>query len=113
MEQYRKLTSAPIDEKNVTSDWIARIFDNEDYVENGDKFVGFVKGYAVSCHYWKNHLYWGVFKDFAIPRELNEVRDELERRLKTLEDEDEDGNVFSIRERLFDNAISQSFYFKE
>jgi len=78
----KNLIPAPIDEKNVTSDWIAEIFDNYgDYcIMNGNKCVGFVKDSVCTCMYIDNHIIWYFPMVFAT--DVKASWDELIKRLK-------------------------------
>lgn len=72
---------APIDNKNVTTDWIEEIFDNcGDCVRNDNKFTGFVKDSVCCCEFINNHLFWHIPKDFA--KNAKESWEELIKRLK-------------------------------
>ena len=77
----KKLIPAPIDEKNVTTDWIAEIFDNcGDCVRSNKKFVGFVNDSVCFCEYSNYHLLW--YMPVSLARNLKDSWDELIRRLK-------------------------------
>lgn len=49
---FEAMTEAPIDEKNICSDFLLDdIYDNQHYVENGKRSVGFVNGYPTLIDY--------------------------------------------------------------
>ena len=49
---FEAMTAAPIDERNVCSDFLLDdIYDNQHYVENGKRSVGFVNGYPTLIDY--------------------------------------------------------------
>ena len=56
-----RLIPAPIDEKNITSDWIEDIFDNCCFGGKGNNiYVGFIKDCVVLCEYHGNVINWKV-----------------------------------------------------
>lgn len=103
----KKLIPAPIDEKNVTSDWIAEIFDNcGDCVMHDNKFTGFVKDSVCCCEYINNHLFWHIPQNFA--KNARESWDELIRRLK---EHDTEPLVVKYDESMKDELLLlQSFF---
>jgi len=51
----RKLMKAPIDDKNVMSDWLTdALFDNEEYTFNKNEYLGFVSGFPTFMSYRDN-----------------------------------------------------------
>lgn len=105
----KNLIPAPIDEKNVTSDWIGEIFDNYgDYVMCDNKFTGFVKGTVCYCEYINNHLFWQVSMNFA--KDAKASWDELIRRLK---EHDTPQLVVEYDDSMKDELLLlQNFYWK-
>lgn len=104
----KKLIPAPIDGKNVTTDWIEEIFDNcGDCVRNGNKFTGFVKGSVCCCQHLSNNLFWHINKDFA--ENAKDSWDELIRRLK---EHDTPSLVVKYDESMKDDLLLlQRFFF--
>ena len=104
----KKLIPAPIDGKNVTTDWIEEIFDNcGDRVRNGNKFTGFVKGSVCCCQHLSNNLFWHINKDFA--ENAKDSWDELIRRLK---EHDTPSLVVKYDESMKDDLLLlQRFFF--
>lgn len=101
----RKTYPAPIDGKNVTTDWIEDIFDMADFTRDGKCMVGFVSHYPVLVAWSDNYIVWQ-----AVLGGEN-CLDVLEKRLALFEDEESD--IYSERKRVANNLILQSFYFKE
>ena len=113
---------APIDEKNVTSDWIEQIFDgyNCTYTEvkRTHKYCGFVGGELVMCSYTfgTNTLQWWIVipsydseTAYHYNERLQRVNSILLERLQKFENDESD--LFSY----IDNKgylIYQDFYFK-
>ena len=77
---HEKLTPAPLDEKNVTTDWIDDIFDDSSCTCNGSTYTGFVKDSVCSCLVGSNTIIWKIDKDYAKDamqsyKELQEARE--------------------------------------
>ena len=106
----KKLVPAPIDEKNITSDWIEEIFDDCNCTHFGRMLTGFVAGSACSCIYQKNNIYWEIHKFFCV--EESKAYNELIRRLK-------EQDVVPYIVVKYDDSLSkelmlkQSFFFVE
>ena len=98
------LQPAPIDEKNVTSDWIEDVFD--DCVECGHSMVGYINGIPVFAHWQDHFLTWEVVGT----KEIQETSNELKRRLAEYE-KDEDSSIMSNR-LTCGYLTTQAFYFK-
>ena len=103
---------APIDEKNVCSDWINEVFDDCECVESQKKSLckvcGFIGGELVECTYnfGHNEIVWYLYTLYS---KLDETKSELLKRLQRYEGDESD--LFS---EITDNetSISQRFYFK-
>lgn len=106
----KKLIPAPIDEKNVTSDWIEEIFDDNNYTYDGrNMYVGFVMGSVCCCMYHKNRIFWQIVQDFA--KKALESYNELLRRLR---EHDEPPIVVKYDTSLYDRLLLlQQFYFED
>lgn len=100
-----KRTIAPIDEKNVTTDWIGDVFDASDYTQDGKRIVGFVGNFPMLVAWSGNNIVWQAI------RGGENCLDVLEKRLALFDDAD--SNVYSERNRVGENLILQSFYFRE
>ena len=103
---------APIDGKNVCTDWIEQIFDDSNVVSTTkhhmNKVCGFVDGVLVECVYQSGHneMNWYVY---GLQPDQGNTISILKTRLLSFEDNDSD--LFSeIADH--DSYLSQRFYFK-
>ena len=111
-----KKIKAPIDGKNVTTDWIEEIFDHYNAVGCTDKYgteriCGYVANTLIESTFFKdyNTIMWRIHSLIA-GKELKSIKDELTKRLK--EHEDPDRELFS--EIKDDNdTLWQSFYWRQ
>ena len=113
-----KQIPAPIDEKNITTDWIEYIFDSG--CTNGgpkDKwYVGFVDSYIASARIINNKLIWRLHKATV---GFVSWQDALAALLKRLKDYDKScdeagSNVYCEYKVEEDSTtIVQKFYFKQ
>ena len=108
---HEKLTPAPLDEKNVTTDWIDDIFDDSSCTCNGSTYTGFVKDSVCSCLVGSNTIIWKIDKDYA--KDAMQSYKELQERLKVLDGENP-GLVVrydtSMQEQLL---LGQRFYWAD
>ena len=109
-----KLIKAPIDEKNVSSDWIEEVFD---CVWRGGKeaniFTGFIGQCLVSCKYSDNMLYWQVESQFFnVGEDIHGTYSELRMRLMV---RDKNNQNLVVKNYFYDRkfVIAQHFFFKE
>lgn len=110
----QKLIPAPLDEKNVTTDWISDIFDGYgDYVEcqNRNCGVGFVNDCPVFVSWHDNVLTWRIVENNI--NNYEQTVDVIKKRLKEYEVDDPDIGIFSTIESYGSSAIRQKFYFKD
>ena len=111
MEQ--KLIKAPIDGKNISTDWIDCIFDGGNFCWTSGKYVGFIKDVPVICEYWSNIINWELFGDEKIPEALAE----LKKRLNQFDESDNEHLVIkNLEYRMGDDdeplrGITQFFFF--
>ena len=56
----KKLIPAPLDEKNVTTDWIEEMFDDQSALYGKNKMLGFMAGAAMQASWSGNMLKWKV-----------------------------------------------------
>ena len=104
-----KLIPAPIDNKNVTQDWIEEIFDDGNCTWSGNKCVGFVKGSICGCVFSGNIVAWKIIDEFTWYAQPS--FDELERRLR---EHDADGLVVEyFKSRDCEYQLTQRLYFKD
>lgn len=100
-----KKIKAPIDEKNVCSDWIEGVFDAYNCVWGDNcQAVGFVSGKPVYAFWCDNQLTWKVVNSNDI------ILSELKKRIMDYECEESD--IYSEISTNTDSIV-QLFYFKE
>ena len=98
------LQPAPIDEKNVTTDWINDVFD--DCIECGNDMIGYINGVPLHVTWHDNILCWEIVG----AKRILETSNELKRRLEEYE-KDEDSTIMSNR-LTCGYLTTQAFYFK-
>ena len=106
----KKLIPAPLDEKNVMTDWIGEIFDDYDCTYDGKRtYTGFVKGSVCSCMYHNNHIIWQINQHFSVDAKLS-----YEELIKRLKEHDTPPLVIkydtSMKKELF---LLQKFYWED
>lgn len=100
----KNLIPAPLDEKNVMTDWIMEIFDNYgDCVCNGKQYVGFVSNVPVYARYYGNTIVWMVIYTISPDHTISV----LQSRLK--EHEDTESSLFS-KMTIEENVLYQEFF---
>ena len=113
MERLREkdLRPAMINGKDVTTDWLESIFDNDCVATDGNMMIGFINHKAVQVSWERNKLSWLVSNEFGVGDPTFTLL-MLRERLIALETEEQ--NVFSIITYDFGgNELRQKFYFKE
>ena len=110
-----RLIPAPIDEKNITSDWIEDIFDNCCYGgKKNNIYVGFIRDCVILCEYHNNIINWKVESECFNGKSAREdAFNELRKRLEIL-DKENDGLV--VKYSPFSEGvlcIEQRFFFKD
>ena len=100
-----KLISAPLDEKNVTTDWIEELFDDQSALYGKDKMLGFMAGAAMQASWSGNMLKWKV---------LDGDRYEAIKRLRERNREryPETESPFIVKEQIFADVCVWRFYWK-
>ncbi len=106
----KKLIPAPLDGKNVTTDWIEEIFDDGNCTYDGkETYTGFVKGSVCCCIYHGYHIIWHINKDFAA-----NAKQSYEELIKRLKEHDTPSLVVkydtSMKKELF---LMQKFYWED
>jgi hypothetical protein len=99
---------APIDGKNVTTDWIEDIFDNLSCVKKQDCAVGFINDQPVLAAWSGNYLVWKFL-------ELETIKDsvplaELRKRLEKYHDPERD---LEEKFAIIGNLLLQQFFWKD
>ena len=105
-------TIAPIDEKNVCTDWIEQIFDDYNVVcttkHHMNKVCGFVDGVLVECVYQSGHneINWYVY---GLQPDVDSTISKVKTRLLDFENGESD-----LYSEITDHEsyLSQRFYFK-
>jgi hypothetical protein len=98
---------APIDEKNVCTDWIADVFDFSDCTINGNEAVGFINGAPVYLTWSGNSMYWS-----AVTHSVNDYAETIvELKLRLEEFGDDDNLVSEITP--WGMGIRESFFFED
>lgn len=92
--------NAPIDNKNVTTDWIEYIFDHQNAVQYDNQMLGFIEGQPVYAYWYNNTIMWKCVGE--------NVTDEIRKRLA--KEEDSNSELFSECYYM-NNAIIQNFFF--
>ena len=94
--------AAPIDGKNVSTEWLYEIFDDFEAVRSGKQIIGYVCGDPVYAYWEDNKIFWKAVTDPG-------VYDVLKERLEAFEYEDSE--LFS-EIYVFNGTIIQAFYWK-
>ena len=107
MIMEKKLIPAPIDNKNVTTDWIEDIFDYQTCVWGKKCAVGFINSEPVIAGWKENLLIWQfpITTDFENSISLARLKDRLEKYSENNPELVEHYNVFG-------NMLMQKFYWK-
>lgn len=103
----KNLIPAPIDNKNVTTDWIEEVFDFQTCLYNKNKAVGFIDNEPVLATWQNNILLWNFHLETKI--ENSKHLTVLKKRLA--EYHDPDGNLFE-EFVVVGNTLMQKFYWK-
>ncbi len=103
---------APIDEKNVSTDWIEFVVRSFDILYQHNYVVAVYRDCVVFIRWYDNVMEWKVSRDVGLNvEEAGSVYDELLGKLNEMFSEDDDGLICEIssdNERL---TITQKFYF--
>ena len=107
-KKEKELIPAPIDGKNVSTDWIQDVFDNQSCVCNRDMMIGFINDAPMLVTWSSNILLW----KFPIATSIEDSGDlaVLRDRLKIYE-EDPD-NKFVTKDSIVGNLLMQKYYWK-
>lgn len=111
MKREKDFCPAMINGKDVTTDWIEEVFDDDCAVKDGNMMIGFINHKAVQVSWERNTLSWIVSNEFGVGDPAFTLL-VLRERLIALETEEQ--NVFSVITKDFGkNKLRQKFYFKE
>ena len=97
---------APIDEKNVFTDWIEDVFDNLNCVQNGRQALGFINDDPVYAYWEKNCITWRCVEGNG---DYESIVSEIKNRLADFEDPN--SNLFSECYTI-GHAVVQNFFFR-
>jgi hypothetical protein len=108
----KKIIPAPIDGKNVGTDWMDAVFDSADVVEHRRMMLGFIWNCVVYAEWHDNTITWRVMQDIGQGDSIGAYHI-LNERLKEMESDEQ--NIFSRIQHgeLGKLELVQSFYFKE
>lgn len=109
---YKNLIPAPIDDKNITTDWIEEIFDDQSALRSKHGFMGFIAGVGVVCYIKGNKLQWMLIHGGYYESE-NDRRKALDTLYKRLQEKDKDNEEYDITTEYYRIGLiglSQSFY---
>ena len=107
-----KIIPAPLDEKNVTTDWIEELFDDYNCIWGGksdDVAIGFRDGYPFKASVSDNTIVWRFMAEVSLP-EMTNLQERLVDDLAFCEAENE--GLLSPCEICDGGVVIQEFYFK-
>lgn len=106
-----ELVKAPVDNKNISTDWIEEVFDNFDCIEIGSQYVGFVNDVPAWCKINDNSIKWELCGDVNIERAFTE----LKYRLKNFDNENKGEIIVKYVDHCYGfspiSGTTQYFYF--
>ena len=101
-----KMIPAPIDEKNVTSDWIEDVFDGSNCVCNDNTLLGFIKDCPVIAAYYNNVIVWKFINESS-----EKTFDGLLELKKRLDEYDKENHELVTVAKVIGSILIQRFYF--
>lgn len=109
---YKNLIPAPIDGKNIMTDWIEEMFDFQCATSNGKIYLGFVQDLPIRCDIIGNELWWRFLTPTAFYcEELAPAMEELTKRLQTKDEADEEHRICVRYRKSGDGTLLwQTFY---
>ena len=108
----KNLIPAPIDDKNITTDWIEEIFDDQSALRSKHGFMGFIAGVGVVCYIKGNKLQWMLIHGGYYESE-GDMRKALDTLYKRLQEKDKDNEEYDITTEYYRIGLiglNQSFY---
>lgn len=101
----KNIIPAPLDDKNVMTDWIEEVFDWQSALFRKNKCVGFIFNCPALATWRDNVLTWSF-----ICGEIKTAQNELIERLKVYED----ANIeLFTKIEIVGNDVVQSFYWRD
>lgn len=107
-----KVIPAPIDEKNVTTDWIEELFDDYSCIwggKSGGVAIGFRDDHPFMASVSDNTIVWRFMAEVSLP-EMTSLQERLVDDLASWEAGNED--LLSPCEIRDNGVVIQKFYFK-
>ena len=101
----KKLIPAPLDEKNVTTDWIEEMFDDQSALYGKNKMLGFMAGAAMQASWSGNMLVWKVLDGDGYQAKMQLLKRYRER----YPDEE---SPFIVEKQMPTDMIVMRFYWK-
>ena len=104
-KEKEKLVPAPLDEKNVTTDWIEELFDDQSALYGSHKMIGFMAGAAMQAEWYGNVLKWKVLDGdgyVAIKRLIERYKERYP----------EKESPFIVKYQIYSDAYVMKFYWK-
>jgi len=106
--EKKKLIPAPFDEKNITTDWIEELFDDQSALYGKHKMLGFMAGAAVLASWSGNCLTWNVLDSPSTSR-MEAIKKLRERYWERYPKEE---SPFIVEEKVYDGLCAMRFYWK-
>ena len=100
-----ELVPAPLDEKNVTTDWIEEMFDDQSALYGKNKMLGFMAGAAMQASWSGNVLRWKVLdgdRYVAIKRLIGRYKERYP----------DEESPFILKRQFFADVYIMRFYWK-
>lgn len=100
-----KLIPAPLDEKNVTTDWIEELFDDQSALYSKGKRLGFMAGAVMQAEWYFNVLMWKVlYGDARVA-----IKKLIERYKERYPEEE---SPFILKNQIYSDMYTMRFYWK-
>lgn len=103
--KQKRLLPAPLDDKNVTTDWIEGMFDSGSALYGSHKAIGFIAGAAVQASWSGNALKWKVL-DGDRYEAIKRLRERYWKRYP------DNPSPFVVKEQILANVCIMRFYWK-
>ena len=104
-----KLIPAPIDDKNVMTDWIEEMFDDGSCITdyNHNRIIGFIEQCPVLVKWYRNRIEWKfVDRDNDNSKGVDSLWKKLEKKAKANPELIQDPSVIG-------DGIAQNFYWRD
>ena len=111
-KKEKRTIPAPIDNKNVTTDWICEVFDNGDFVMDDNRIFGFVSRQPAFASWSGNKLKWTIFDADGDKDLLSQAVNMLVSRLDRYKSEDL-LEIRGWRPQAFCHIVTQTFFWPD